>query len=237
MSMDKIKTESRYTLLEIYRLHGYERAKKKADEFLTQSRKEASKINNVTAGSTLRGELAEVLLEIKLREFVNRNKGTFYTKSLCIDKLQEPGKYTELDLTLYTEQGVFLFECKSYYGKKILTEKCLMTVGGREVNIHGQNKMHMEELHKHIGGFKLTNGRVYELVFFQYSEKELIDKRDDEWKTRVPLVEEGTIDEYLKDVESRDVKLWDIEGLYEKIKELNTTSEEKFSKHMVNMKK
>lgn len=66
-------------------------------------------------------------------------------KSLCIARTDGKEGFTELDLTLFTPNKVYLFECKSYSGKKRLIDEGLMVTDRfAPFNVYKQSIMHLD---------------------------------------------------------------------------------------------
>ena len=146
----------------------------------------------------LRGELAEVLLEALLQDFCDilESQGIHANliKNLPLIKRSNGKLYSsEIDVCLLTEYRCYLFEVKSYKGKKTLTDECLLH-GYKDMNIYTQSKMHLDFFNECFGECRLkyTDRRElitpFKLVFFEFSHHGVKDLRNNEWKDRVKLL-------------------------------------------------
>lgn len=182
----------------------------------------------------MRGELAEVLLEVLLRDIGNiiNEEGYKYQliKNLAMIKRGKNGKLysSEIDICFCTEFRCYLFECKSYKGEKTLTGECTLN-GLRKMDIAGQSKVHFDFFKeifdecrlKYIGG-RGNIQKPYKLVFFEFSAKGVIDKRKIEYKDRIPLLTYSNFyNFFLEELKSKD-KQWDLIKLEKNMKKLDS---------------
>jgi hypothetical protein len=235
---EKVLVELRRVLLGIYEEHGLVEAKKKAMEFLAESPKAAKKVNMKDFVGIFRGELAELMLQIHLKEYIRTHKDCFYTKGLTIPRTDGRAGFTEIDLVLYTSSCVYLFECKSYVDEKILIDKCLLVRKRfKPTDIYAQSALHLKNLKGYIDGARkvgLDEGKPYGLIFFSLSTDKLIDEREEEWRIKVPALDEETLFPYLKSNWSKK-QIWDVGKLYAIVQDLQKTSDKNFKVHVKNM--
>lgn len=78
----------------------------------------------------MHGEVCETVLECIVLDYMKtynlERYGWFYKKGLILRDVNhlDSNYFTELDLTVFTPQKIFAFECKSYGGDKKITDKC-----------------------------------------------------------------------------------------------------------------
>lgn len=182
----------------------------------------------------MRGELAEVLLEVLLRDIggILNEEGYKYQliKNLAMIKRGKNGKLysSEIDVCFCTEFKCYLFECKSYKGEKTLTGECMLN-GFKKMDIAGQSKMHFDFFKeifdecrlKYVGG-RGNLPKPYKLVFFEFSDKGVTDKRKREDKDRIPLLTYSNFYEFFLDELKNKDKQWDLVKLEKNMKKLDS---------------
>lgn len=232
--MDK-KQQLREYFLKAYKTKGYEWAKGKAVAMLKQSGKDAQ--GDFSKLSEFRGNLAEIILELVLQEYMKRNNYSFYVANLCIKKKKSYGvsDYTELDVTLFTPHKIILFECKCYAGQKTLTDKCTIQREGKaDMDVFGQSLAHLDVLKHYTDPYRDKrdpNKKGYQLCFFEVSLDETVDNRSAENKQIVPYLTLDNIDSWL-DSQSNQPKVWDFKSVYKIIEKLNKDSKDNLTKHL-----
>lgn len=229
-------------MMAIYKVYGFEKAISKVTEIFNASRKAGKKVGDPMKAGQMRGELAEILLEIHLLEYCKTHKQCFYVKGLCVTKSNNRGAspYTEMDLVFCTPEMVYMFECKSYSGRKQLVNECtIVRERYHSMDVYGQNLMHTDALDAHISKNKLC-GREdvpYTLVLFSMSEDETKDLREPCWKKTIPLVDEKTIQNYLWEQASTGRVWWNIKGLLADCQKLNVDSDSNKKRHVAYLTK
>ena len=231
----KMKHDLRKDLMQMYGRQGYLKTKDYIDRLYYESTRKPPNTNSI---KHLRGELAEIVLELLVREFVRKYPECFYVKGLTLRNLKQENRYTELDITLFTKSCVYLFESKSLRGGKLLIEDCKIRRSQSDsvVNVYGQNKHHLDTLHANIHEYKIKPGRGYKLVLFEYSDSPLKDVRMEDMKERFPYVNEKTLSGYLEKHLGEET-VWNMPGLYRFISDEINKSDYRFKKHVVNMKR
>lgn len=232
MSLDVMKGKLREIIMGIRESEGTQKARAKASEFLLESHDAAKKLNNFQAASVLRGELAEIYLEICLRDYIDSHPQTFYVKGLCVKRQDGKEGFTELDLTLFKQDCILLFESKSYYGEKELKEECSIYQNGKKkMDVFRQNEMHLDNLRYYVDRFATANVKPrYKLVYFSFADEIVNDKRNSDWKSRIPFTNDSTIDKFLEQKHANEK--WNMEALWKEISKLHEKSPENFKKHL-----
>lgn len=191
---------------------------------------EALETKNIRTES-IKGEIAEVFLEVKAMEFTDNNKGVLRFKNFFI-----PTKHgtTEIDLALFSKKKILLFESKSYTQGGMLTDKCtLVTTRGRKIDIFKQNHRHYEHLDSQFGAYRKPNvSKPYRLALFGFSKKTYIDKRDKVWKEKFPYITIEDVDDFLAETMLIGEDIWDIEKVFEELTALRGNQEYLRRAHM-----
>lgn len=155
----------------------------------------------------IRGELGECVLLIMLEEFIKKNpsmcKDWILSQGLILADLAKGGKYlTELDVTLFTPKRVYLFECKSYKGEKVLTDKGFLNTktskGGLKphLDVWDQHFKHFQALLRYISQFlvvPISQVKPCKIIFFDFSQGSLEDRREGKFKKMFPVVDENSL--------------------------------------------
>lgn len=183
----------------------------------------------------LKGELSEIILEQYLKELQEAlsQKGINSTiiKNLGLVHRSETNDVlysSEIDLCLATPYRCYLFEVKSYSGKKTLTKECYLK-GTSEIDIFSQSKTHLDffEMLFDDCRIKYTLGRQglkspYKLMFFECSTEPVIDKREQKWKDSVPYVNTGNIFKWFaEEIDPNQKYQWDLDKLNKRFKQLD----------------
>lgn len=237
MSKDLMKQEERYTLLYLFHNFGKDTALRKANQFLIESNAVKKELGAGDADRIFRGELAEIVLEGFLRKYIDEHPETFYVKSLCIYTDTNTLGTTEMDLCLFTKHKIYVFECKSFYGEKTVTDECTIhckTLKSPK-NVFKQNEMHAKALTDKIKEYCLEKTSCVKLCLFQYSEKDTIDKRTTENKNKMIILDENNIEELLTSIDSDNKIRWDVSSCYSKVKSLHSQSSEVFKEHLTRL--
>lgn len=228
-----LATRTRTTILECYRLYGIKAVDSQARKLIDQC--EHEKIS-YQLRSEIKGELAEVVLECYLAEIQKHLSVSVISKGLCI---RDPNtkRTTEMDVTFFTPCRIYMFECKSYSGRKTITAECTLKNKTVTKNVYEQSVHHMEILNRYLVPFRVNRDRKgagpYKLVLFELSTSECDDQRDDIWKSRIPLVTLDNIWEFLVRELSQTVKVnWDIQRMLPLLQQLDAQSAQLFREHM-----
>lgn len=236
-NMDEVTSKIRDYILNSYEKNGYEYAFKIAQAYMNDSTNTQRDLGVKDFATTVRGELSEIFLEVCIRDFVAKHKNTFYVKGLCIERKDGKPGFTELDLTLFTSKRIFLFECKSYSGKKrLIDEGTMVTERFAPFDVFKQNRMHLDNFRKHIDSARLkdlTAGKPYSISMFSFNNEDILDLRTEEWKLKFPLNLETTIQDWLEENANPSIEdLWDIKKVYSIVSVLEKSSEANFKKHL-----
>lgn len=200
--------------------------------------KKTKSFNDKTLAPQIRGEIVEIILEVKIMDFARRNNlDWFLIKSLTIDRTDHKArKTTELDLTLFTPTHTILFEVKSRKGKYKLVDECnLLADGfGYSSNIYKQNIMHLDNLRHFLGDAILTlqKEKPFKIVLFLDDICNCTDLRTVEAKKKYPLITMNNIDKFLQQEMTYKSKVWDMNKLKIILKDLNNISADNFLRHM-----
>lgn len=223
----------RNALLDLYRRDGISAVKPKAKLLIQQCEREKIDYRQRVE---IKGELAEVVLECYLAEYQKLIKPSIISKGLCVKNLRN-GLTTEMDVTFFTPCRIYMFECKSYSGKKTLTAECTLTNNTTSKDVFGQSKYHMEVLNQYLAQFRLNQAMKgvspYKLVLFELSSNECEDQRDEHWKKVIPLVTLDTLDSWIGQELNREMKVnWDLYRMLPMLRKLDATSAALFKQHL-----
>lgn len=233
------KSNTRKLLLAIYEQYGIATAYEKAHEIIKQC--EDTKYNR-DKRSAVKGELAEVVLEIFCIHLQKILPSTIVSKGLCIYKQGDKRVTTEMDLILFTPFCMYMFECKSYSGKKVLTEECYLKAMSTK-DVYRQSKYHFEILWPYVSKFVLKShtptldNPVVKLILFELSSGDIDDQRTAKNKALYPCL---TLDNILawaqKEFGRTRTVIYDMKGLDPVIKQLDAGSAATFEKHLARLK-
>lgn len=192
VDLENLKTNVRNKMLEAYKQKGLDFALKLAR--VVRDRNLATMLPSSDAANNVRGELCEAVAEICIVDYMNKlgRKDYRLFKGLVLDDYYNTSSdfTTETDLTLVTPECVYIIECKSYYGKKVLTKECTLTTT-HSIDVFSQNVLHLQSMRKLIDNF--SDGKpAYKLVLFSFAKGEIEDKRDEANKKRMQVVTEDT---------------------------------------------
>lgn len=230
--MGDLTETTRNAILTLYEHKGIDAADKKIKELLRQCES-----GNASVGdrSTIKGELSEMALECHLRYWTDRIKYLAVVKGLCI-KSTISSATAEIDVLLASPCRVYLFECKSFKGKKTLTKECYLAGSSSSKDVFYQSKYHLQILEQHLADYHYpTESKIspYQLLLFELSSDSVDDQRDSKWKRNIPLLTLDTIDAWLlEEFQSNTLVQWDFIRLSKKLCDLNLTSKQMFKFHM-----
>lgn len=189
-----LKDSTHTKLMSVYQKYGLQVTLKVAYNLLVKQ----PQVPSISFKTTLNGEVCETVLEILVCDYCRQNRER--TRDWCWQKgiiLTDPTKkqssfLTEIDFTLFTPQCIYLFECKSYAGKKILVDDgTIVRENGSEFDVFRQSLLHVETLDKWLAN--TSTNPVYQLVMFDFSRGELTDTRGAKERKLMPLVNENTL--------------------------------------------
>lgn len=193
--------------------------------------------------SHVHGEICETVLEILIIDFIRdynlNSKGWFYKTGLILKDVNNPGNgyFTELDLTLFTPQKIFAFECKSYGGDKRITDRCtIRKKKGGVFDVYDQHQKHFKVLADQMQPFRIANKNTrgfapYQLVLFDYALGVTEDVRDAQNKVLMPCLNETNVLNILKPVFDKPVQ-WDIARVHKAVDIITKNNSENTKKHL-----
>ncbi|NBH96587.1 NERD domain-containing protein [Anaerotruncus sp. 1XD22-93] len=236
------KKESNKTLKEYYKTHSIEDTIRVAKTMLySDSYKDIKAFN-----AHVHGEICETVLELLVMDYMKKNpvktKEWFYSKGLIIKDIDNPsnGYFTELDLTVFTPQKIFAFECKSYGGDKKITQKCMIQKkkGGR-FDVYAQHEKHARVLAKQLKAFRkslYTDKPAYQLVLFDFATGTTEDVRTSANKLIMPCLNEANVLNIFSVYEDGPV-IWNMEYLSRAIKIIERKHDSYAKKHLSYVRK
>lgn len=211
--MANTKEATRSALLDLYEQKGKAVALAVAKNMLSLNLNKRTDVNDFRRD--VNGELGEAVLEILIEDFGKQHKeltkNWFYTKSMILkDPYGNKEFMTELDFTLFTERCIYLFECKSYTGNKILVDNGLIQRKDRKgCDVYKQNCLHLKTLDKNVKSFAIVKP-AYRMVLFDFSEGTMTDCRTEQAKIIMPCV---TIDNWESILLRSGPVCWDLNKL------------------------
>lgn len=238
MSNASLNNVTRDAIMQIYLAQGVKAADTKVLELLQQC--ESWKGITEERG-TIKGELAEIVLEYHLLWWIKHASALTCVKSLCV-KSKTSEATAEVDILAATPFKVYLFECKSFKGKKTLTRECFLQGAKSSKDVYEQSCYHLKIFEEHLGSCRpqikqRSSGAPYQFVLFELSSNDLDDQREEKWKKAIPALTLHTLDDWLLSEFSKAAYVqWDYQRLIATLKQLNTTSEKMFDYHMHKIK-
>lgn len=187
------------------------------------------------------GEVCETVLELLVADYMKKHpKKTaewFVSKGLIIKDIDRPnsGYFTELDLTVFTPQKIYAFECKSYGGDKTIVGKCtIRKKKGGKFDVYDQHEKHAKVLAKQLSPFRRSgcmNKPGYQLVLFDFATGETNDVRADADKLIMPCLNETNVLNIFE-VFDNDPILWNMEYLRKAIQVIEEKNSGRQKKHL-----
>lgn len=189
------------------------------------------------------GEICESVLEMIVIDFIDeynlKAKGWFYSTGLILKDVNNPnsGYFTELDLTVFSPQKIFAFECKSYGGDKKITDTCtIRKKKGGVFDVYDQHQKHFKVLADQMQPFRIVSPKTrgfapYQLILFDFALGETIDARDNENKMLMPCLNETNAANILKTAFDKPTQ-WDIARVHRAIDIISKKSEENTKMHL-----
>lgn len=191
----------------------------------------------------MHGEVCETVLECSIIEYVktyNLEKyGWFYKKGLILRDVNhlDSGYFTELDLTVFTPQKIFAFECKSYGGDKKITDRCtIRKKKGGTFDVYDQHEKHFKVLADQLHPFRIINQQnamyaPYQLVLFNFATGKTDDVRTPPNKIIMPCLDETNVLNIFKLNYNKPV-MWDIVRVRKAVDIIASHTEENTKKHL-----
>jgi len=186
------------------------------------------------------GEVCETVLELIIDQYILDNclkeEGWFYKKGLIIKEPKQVNTYyTELDLTVFSPQKIFIFECKSYSGAKTITDTCtIRRKNGNDCDVFRQNYKHANALANQFSPFrtnKASEEAPYQLVLFNFSCGSVNDVRPALRQVMMPCLDETNIVNIF-DVYRNHPIIWRMDKVRQAADIIDKHSDENRSKHL-----
>lgn len=235
------KDSTNEVLLNYYHENGFNKTIAVAKSMYNINLKKAKK----NFKTDVNGEVCETVLEIGILEFMKRYpkacKEWVLKKGLIVKDIDDPnnGFLTEIDLVLATPQMIYLFECKSYTGKKVLTNECTITTPSRSFNVYKQNFLHAKTFLAQFTPYRCNkDSEVFpiQLALFSLAKGEIVDSRSDKNKALMPLVEIESLFAFLaKNVPTSSKKvttLWKMQYVKKALDIISNKSDANRGKHL-----
>lgn len=189
----------------IYAEHGYATFMKVCNQLKTVGVDEGDDFA-VSDYSKARGELAEVVCEYTIKEFVAQHgiKNWSTYRGLILNDPTRPNSNfsTEMDVVLLTPVVVCVIECKSYFGDKTLVDKCSIKTKSRVKDVYSQNVMHTEVFLKNFkNSLRVSTGCV-KSVLFSFAHGKLTDNRTLNDRGIMPCITEENLVNFLMSVKA-----------------------------------
>lgn len=234
------KEATREFLLTKYKEFGAKKTISLAMEML----KSKSHRDNLQFVADLHGEICESVLEIVLLEFMSRypelTKDWRLEKGMILKDKKNISKefFTEIDLVLMTPACMFLFECKSYAGDKVLTGSgkltrtvCIDGVQSKKTcDVYRQSVLHKEVFYEWFKQFVVRGKEpLIQMCMFDFSLGELVDRRSRAAKIEMPCLGVGSVLQY---VSQPGEIVWDVTYFDPIIKKLQNISDQLRSRHL-----
>ena len=235
MSIAQMKETLRDTLLGVYKdsNRDVDQVFQVAQTMIMNNAEIASKNDSIkpAARGHFKGELAEVLLEVFLMEYVMTHKNVFMVKGLMVPLDGTTSGFTELDLTLFTPSSIHLFEVKSYDGACKITDECTITSDrGSSTDVYEQNKLHLKALDNWIGGF-LTTRKAFRMHLFSFADNTIEDLREPKFKKAIRVLDETNAEEVINSIDTQPERV-NIKKVYNVINKLDMKRESRAKEHV-----
>lgn len=234
-----VKEATRFVLMKKAKENGFNAAYSAA--YSTLKSKEQK--DNLQFTADVHGEICETVLELRILEFMSKNKE--YTKDwrlvkglILKDRHNLASDFmTETDLFLATPQCLYLFECKSYSGDKVLVKDGLLVrqlaheVKPFYCNVYQQSMLHKNVISEWFTDEFLLPGRIpiIQTCMFDFSLGTLVDKRSRAAKIELPCLNINSLIPYLV---SQTEEAWDMQALCAVVERLQAVSDKCRSSHL-----
>lgn len=231
---DILKMRTRNLIIDAYNTGGLDRVNQIAGELIEQCE---TSYSDWQLRSLVKGELSEVVLECylcKMQELLR--VPSVILKNFCI-KSQVTGHTAEMDVTFITPFKIYMFECKSYKGKKVITRECYLKADSSSKDILKQSESHIRILNEYMAPYRMNIGALktapYRFVLFELSSNDIVDKRTDKWKRTIPAVTLKSICNWIKTefVGQKDIH-WDVARALPILIALDKQSPQMFVEHL-----
>lgn len=223
------KSATHDKILSVYKQYGLKSVLKSANDILHSSLYH----DDVKFRTELQGELCETVLEIIVTDAIAKEsyaKDWFFCKGTVLkDRYNLHNDFfTEIDFILFTAGCLYLFECKSYTGDKVLTGKGLLqSSSGRSFDVYKQSVLHKQVIEGWVNDFALRDRSPrIQMCMFLFSNGEVQDKRDTVSKRELPCLTTDNLLSYLK---KKHDPVWDLKYL-QKVKATFDKNSPKFRK-------
>lgn len=231
--MHELNDITRNAVMSLYFSRGIKVADAKVKELLQQC--ESSALSSARDRGTIKGELAEIFLEYHLLWWMQHAHCLTCIKSLCMKSINSTAT-AEIDILLASPCKLYLFECKSFGGKKTLSKECFLKGSSSEKDVYDQSRYHLKILNEHIGFCHYAGKykeKPYKLILFELSSNDIDDTRSEHWKKNIPLLTMNTLDIWLaKELQHTAEVQWDYEKLLDTLTALDSKSSDMFKFHM-----
>lgn len=156
----------------------------------------------------VRGVVAEILCETIAETFLLENgiEGKVVTNTLIDRRPDSSDKLTtELDVTMITDRGIFVFECKSFFGK-LKTDGTSIISGNlsNAVTPWGQNMGHIKSLERNLQLYEDMGTCKYINIVFLFSIGKFVEWSPPENPDSYLLVPQGSLAELKRIYDSMD---------------------------------
>jgi hypothetical protein len=216
LSDSDFKERTRKILWEVYQNEGYSKFMSVVQNLKNLKNHEFNSLIQV------KGETAEVVLEIILTQFIKEyDLGWSLVKGLILNIDGPSGSSSstaETDLILLTPAVVSIFEIKSYNGNKVLFGDCTLRSDNSgyvvEKDAFSQNRLHIKAFWNNFKKFALSEVGIIKSVLFSFARGSLNDNRSIDKKEIMPVYDETSVSSYLEAIRLLKVgDRWDINGL------------------------
>lgn len=188
----------------------------------------------------VKGEVAEVVLEILIKRFIAERKihNWYVHKGVILGDKKNPKFSTEIDFILVTPQVVSVIEVKSLNGDKVITGDCTLTARkGKDEelckDIFAQNKIHIRTFWKNFKCAAKEESGVVKSVLFSFSFGNITDNRSASKVDLMPVYTEDTIASYLEAIFCLNRNpVWEVEELEKLINNSQANYKVLYDKHM-----
>ena len=214
---------------------------KKTIEVAKAMLKSSSFKDNKTFHSHVHGEICESVLECIILDYMKkypiRTKTWFYSKGLIVKDVQNPnnGYFTEIDLTVFTPQKIYAFECKSYGGDKRIIDKCkIVKKKGGSFDVYNQHEKHARVLSEQLNPFRKRETIVtpgYQLALFNFSLGNTEDIRTPQDKVLMPCVDDTNVTNLFEMNKDKNV-IWNMAYVKRAIQIIERNRDENVQKHL-----
>lgn len=215
-------------LTDIYNKKGFDVLVEKSWKIMELSENNASQEKY----RQVKGEIAEIVLEYALCEVQKHlTFPSVVLKGLCIPFRTGRNLTTEMDLVFITPYKIYMFECKSYKNRPVITKECLLN---GKTDVYKQHKLHTIALNQYISKYILSvKDRPYKCIFFEMSTEGVDDRRDDTWKKAIPVVNPENFVEYMvQSFKTYNKELIDVKGCIQILDKLDKNSDKMFKEHL-----